>query len=111
MSKLLQLFVSLTVCTAKMPSTLVSKFYEFGEVMNHPICGHNRYKNRYLIRAYLLQRGLNMRQLALTLGISAETVSATILGKKHSPQVLDALKNLGVPERYLFDPRHDSHGA
>ena len=49
-----------------------------------------------------------MRQFAFSIGVSAESVSATVLGKKHSPQVLDALKKIGVPEEYLFDPRSET---
>ena len=45
------------------------------------------------------------RSLAKALGCSGQAVSATILGKKHSPTVLDALRGLGVPEWYLYDPR------
>ena len=43
--------------------------------------------------------------VAYELGISRTAVSSTILGKNHSPRVLDALRAAGVPEKYLFDPR------
>lgn len=43
--------------------------------------------------------------VAHELGISRTAVSSTILGKNHSPRVLDALRAAGVPEKYLFDPR------
>lgn len=79
--------------------------------MKHAGYGYRRFQYRHFIRAALLERGLSMRQLATLIGVSAETVSSTVLGKKHSPQVLDALKKMGIPERYLFDPREDSRAA
>jgi len=36
---------------------------------------------------------------------SASFVSKVITGGGHSPKVLDALLELGVPEKLLFDPR------
>ena len=46
-----------------------------------------------------------MSELGRRIGVTAELVSATVRGKKHSPRVLDALRDSGVPEQYLFDPR------
>lgn len=43
--------------------------------------------------------------IAYELGVSRSAVSATILGKNHSFRILDALREAGVPEKYLFDPR------
>ena len=34
-----------------------------------------------------------------------ENVLKVINGNGHSPRVLDALREIGVPEKYLFDPR------
>ena len=73
--------------------------------MKSALDGFHRYQKRHEIRAILLTHGLTMRQFSKNIGVSAQAVSATVLGKKHCPQVLDALKNLGVPEEYLFDPR------
>lgn len=78
--------------------------------MKRAVCGYSRFNYRHQIRARLLEQGLNMSQFAKNIGVSPEIVSATILGKRHCPQVLDALKEYGIPEQYLFDPRDDSIG-
>ena len=72
--------------------------------MTRAECGRRRYENRYKIRAILYDRGLNMTELARTIGVTIEAVSATIRGKRHSPKVLDALRSLGVPEKLLNTP-------
>ncbi len=72
--------------------------------MTREECGRLRHEARYLIRAVLVERGLSMAELGRRIGVTAEAVSATIRGKRHSPRVLEALREEGVPERYLFDP-------
>ena len=67
-------------------------------------CGFNRFHARYRIREVLDSRNLTMADVARRLGVSSETVSATVRGRIHSKKVLDELRSLGVPERYLFDP-------
>ena len=79
--------------------------------MNSNECGRRRYAARYAIRAILDERGLSMSALARTIGVTAETVSATVRGKMHSPKVLTALRSLGVPERFLFDPHEMNKAA
>lgn len=79
--------------------------------MTRAICGYRRFQYRNDIRATLLKGGLNMAQFARKIGVSPEAVSSTLLGKKHCPQVLDALKEFGIPEEYLFDPRDQSKVA
>lgn len=79
--------------------------------MTREECGHRRYKTRHMIRAILVERGLSMSELGRRIGVTAELVSATVLGKKHSPRVLDALRDNGIPERYLFDPRAQERSA
>jgi len=73
--------------------------------MTRAECGRRRYQCRYQIRAVLDDRELSMAELGRRIGVSAEAVSATVRGKRHSPKVLDALRGKGVPEKYLFDPR------
>lgn len=46
-----------------------------------------------------------MATLAESIGITAQAVAATVSGKNNSSRVLDALRALNVPEKYLFDPR------
>lgn len=57
----------------------------------------------------LRRNGRSAAVVAAELGISRASVSSTILGKNHSPRVLDALREAGVPEQYLFDPRNDEN--
>lgn len=72
--------------------------------MTRAECGRRRYLARYQIRAVLVDRGLSMAELARRIGVTAEAVSATVRGKRHSPRVLTALRELGVPEKYLYSP-------
>lgn len=50
-------------------------------------------------------RNLNATRIAARLGCSVNNVSLVIRGNSHSPKVLDALREAGIPEKYLFDPR------
>ncbi len=79
--------------------------------MNRKECGCRRYQTHRRIRAVLVEHGLSMAELARRIGVSAEAVSATVRGKRHSPRVLDALRAVGVPEKYLFDPRFQGRSA
>ena len=67
--------------------------------------GEQRAKVIDLIRYELRRRGYDQSRLARELGCSRNNVSKVILGKKHSPLVLDGLRKVGVPEALLFDPR------
>lgn len=60
------------------------------------------------IHEALRRNGRSAAVIAYELGVSQAAVSATILGKNHSPRILDALRGAGVPEKYLFDPRRAS---
>lgn len=73
--------------------------------MNRATCGIQRFAHRYFIREILDERGVSMAELGRRLGVSYESVSATVRGKRHCHKVLDALKAMGVPAAYLFDPR------
>ena len=48
---------------------------------------------------------------ALWRALQKQAVYATVNGLNHSARVLDALRDLGVPERLLFDPRKSSRVA
>ena len=67
--------------------------------------GAKRAEVSHLILHELRLRGYTGAALARKLGCSGNNVSRTIIGGAHSPMVLDALRELGVPEEYLFDPR------
>ena len=74
--------------------------------MTRAECGELRRMHRAEIRAHLLMHHrLTLSGLAARLDVSVESVSATIRGRMHSPKVLGALRDRGVPEKYLFDPR------
>ena len=51
--------------------------------------------------------GMNFVDLAEMAGVSKQTVSNTMNGFRHSQRVLDSLRNLGIPEKLLFDPRRE----
>ena len=57
------------------------------------------------IHEALRHNGRTATSLARELGVTLPAVSATIIGRRHTPRILDALKAAGVPEEYLFDPR------
>ena len=63
------------------------------------------------IHEALRRNGRSAAVIAYELGVSQSAVSATILGKNHSPRVLDALRAAGVPEKYLFDPRNTNRSV
>lgn len=67
----------------------------------------------YSMRIYeaLRRNGRSAAVVAYEIGVSREAVSATILGKNHSTRVLDALRDAGVPEKYLRDPRYPERWA
>lgn len=68
--------------------------------------GIKRSKVSHLIYHFLRsEAGYSGARLAREIGCSNANVSKTITGVYHSIPVLDALRDLGVPEEYLFDPR------
>ena len=68
-------------------------------------CGARRARNRWRIYEALEKAGTNGAEIARQLGIKRASVSKVITGNGHSPIVLDALREAGVPEKYLYDPR------
>lgn len=67
--------------------------------------GTKRGEKKPFIYYELGLRNLNATKIAEELGCSIVNVSNTIRGFTHSPKVLDALREAGVSEKYLFDPR------
>ncbi|MDR2745695.1 MAG: XRE family transcriptional regulator [Desulfovibrio sp.] len=67
--------------------------------------GAKRAEVSHIILHEMRVRGYSGASLARDLGCSGANVSKTISGGGHSPLVLDALRELGVPEEYLCDPR------
>lgn len=67
--------------------------------------GAKRAEVSHIILHEMRVRGYSGASLAREIGCSGANVSKTISGGGHSTLVLDALRELGVPEAYLFDPR------
>ena len=63
------------------------------------------------IHEALRRNGRTATVIAYELKVSLSAVSATILGKNHSARILDALRDAGVPDKYLFDPRYPERWA
>lgn len=68
--------------------------------------GVERNKARRRIQECLDAHGMNFAKLANYAGLTHTAVYRTISGQMHSPRVLQALRDFGVPEQYLFDPRN-----
>ena len=79
-----------------------------GSLLSSAACGQKRARAVYRIHEALARRGLKSCDLARDLGISTSAMSQTLTGKHHSRRVLDALREAGVPEKYLFDPRRQA---
>ena len=68
--------------------------------------GAKRCYYRKRLEDYMYRAGFrSCKALADKLGLTSEAVRLTLAGQRHSPKVLDALRDLGAPEKYLFDPR------
>lgn len=74
-------------------------------ILNARQCGALRYEYSFRIYEVLRKKGLNGEKLAKQLGMSRQAVCQVINGVNHSIKVLEALREIGVPEEYLFDPR------
>lgn len=74
--------------------------------------GAKRCQYRRRIQEIMDGRGISsMRGLAREIGISDVAVYRTLAGNLHSPKVLDKLREMGVPEQYLCDPRRSGNAA
>lgn len=68
--------------------------------------GVERNKMRRRIQEVLDAQGMNFARLAAHIGVTKPAVYRTVNGQIHSPRVLQALRDFGVPEQYLFDPKN-----
>lgn len=75
--------------------------------MNARTLGLARYKMRWrILEALEAQKpSLGLQDIADRVDISYQAVRRTFLGDLHSQRVLQAFRDAGVPEKYLFDPR------
>lgn len=69
-------------------------------------CSLKRSEMSFRIYEVLRNNGLNGKEFAKQINVSQQLVSQTITGNSHNKKVLKALRNIGVPEEYLFDPRN-----
>lgn len=69
--------------------------------------GDARANVRWSIREEAERRGYKMADIARMAKVSETLVHYTLYGYRHSPAVLDALRSIGVPEKYLHDPRKE----
>lgn len=67
-------------------------------------CGAARARMRFRIHEALDRAGMDLTKLAKGIGVSRPAVSNVVLGRTHSPRILQALRDAGVPEQYLYDP-------
>lgn len=67
--------------------------------------GAKRSQVAHLLHYEMGMRGHTDSSLGRKLGCTPQNVRKTRIGENHSTLVLDALRELGVPEKYLFDPR------
>ena len=79
-------------------------------MMNSVQCGAARNRVRRRIQEHLDGLGFNMASFGREIGVRRQLVHATIVGAKHNRKVLNALKDLGVPEKYLFIPEERGRG-
>ena len=69
--------------------------------------GFQRASVSHLIVHQMRMSGYTRKALAAELGISSQAVSKTINGFTHSPRIINKLREIGVTEELLFDPRHE----
>ena len=67
--------------------------------------GIKRARQRYRILEVLADKGYSPSEVAREINCSPANVSKVLNGKGHSPAVLKKLREVGVPEKYLFDPQ------
>lgn len=73
-------------------------------------CGAARARMRYRIREALDRNGIDLKTIAERVGVSPPAVQKVVGGYTHSKRILQALREAGVPEKYLFDPRTAEKG-
>lgn len=76
-----------------------------GSKITRAACGERRCFYSFRIHEALARAGLSAAGLAREIGVTKGAVSNVLAGRSHSPYILEALRNVGVPEKYLCDPR------
>lgn len=78
-----------------------------GSRITRATCGERRCFYSFRIHEALARAGTSATGLARELGVSQQAVSSVLMGKSHSERILNAFRELGVPEKFLFDPRRE----
>ena len=68
-------------------------------------CALARARMRFRILEALAFLGHSPKTIAVEAGVTLPSVSRVINGGGNSPTVLNKLREVGVPEKLLFDPR------
>ncbi|WP_051694172.1 helix-turn-helix domain-containing protein [Desulfohalovibrio reitneri] len=71
--------------------------------LTHPI-GSGRERRPWDIRRWLNNQGYTIKDLAGELGVTPSAVSHTIRGARNHRKVLELLRHLGCPTKYLALP-------
>ncbi len=74
-------------------------------------CRMERQKARFRIREHLDREGLSMLEIARRIGLNKNVVVETIGGGRNNRRVLEELRAVGVPEKYLFIPEERASRA
>ena len=73
--------------------------------MNARELGLARYRVRYRILEALEAKGVHLQDIACRVGVSYQAVRKVLRGESHSERILREFRAVGVPEKYLYDPR------
>ena len=75
------------------------------------VYGQKRAAHKRLIQRAMDDAEIDGVGLAKKAGVTKQAVSATLNGHIHSKKVLNALREIGVAESLLFDPRNKEAAA
>lgn len=73
--------------------------------------GQRRYRVKHHLLAAIVSKRMTQKDFAALVGVSQQAVSATLNGLIHSAKVLEKFREMGVPEKFLCDPRKGKEAA
>lgn len=77
----------------------------------HARCRKHRKQNAKRIRGQMLSNGYTLTDLAENQGVSVQAISNVLNGRKHTPNILDAMLAAGANAIDLADPRQEVSNA
>lgn len=80
-------------------------------VLERKKLGLKRAGKRYYILAQLEEAGYTPAMLAQELGISYVAMWKFLAGQSHSQRIMDKMREKGVAEKHLFDPKRKEDAA